>query len=111
MSSEEHSGWGEYQKLVLAELERHNQWLVKIDEKLNGTLLTFKLEKQMIEHLANVVSSLDKRVHDLETEQVESEAVEGYREKSKVDRRWIMGLSITTIMSVAALVVEVIVKT
>ena len=39
MSAE--NGWAEYQKLVLAELERHNKWLNAIDEKLNATLLTF----------------------------------------------------------------------
>ena len=36
MSAE--NGWAEYQKLVLAELERHNKWLNAIDEKLNATL-------------------------------------------------------------------------
>lgn len=27
--------WGKYQRLVLAELERHNRWLASLDSKLD----------------------------------------------------------------------------
>ena len=102
----EHDGWGEHQKLVLASLDRHNEWLVKIDEKLNGALLTFKLEKQMIEHLASIVSNLEQRVHDLENAGVEANAIEDYKEKRASDRRWIIGLSITSVIAIIGLILE-----
>ena len=110
MTPDENNGWAEYQRLVLAELERHNKWLVTIDEKLNSTLMTFKLEKQMIEHLANIVGKLDQRVHTLEQAHTETEAIEEYRAKNVAARKWVVGLSITSILSIAALIVDVVIR-
>jgi hypothetical protein len=44
---ESHSGWSEYQQLVLSELKRHNDQLESIDDKiteLRGELSKFQIQ-------------------------------------------------------------------
>ena len=110
MGEHEENGWAEYQKLVLAELERHNKWLSKIDLKLNETLLTFKLEKQMIENLVKLFENLDNRVKKLEDEHVGQDAIDDYKKNKGRYRNWVIGLSVTTIISVATIIVELVVR-
>ena len=41
------NGWSTYEKLVLSELQRHNDWLQKLDEKFaNVQLQITKMETQ-----------------------------------------------------------------
>ena len=102
------SGWGEYQKLVLAELERHNKWLNSIDEKLNTTLLTFTLEKRAIESLAKLVEQLDTRVAALEEDHTARAAVDSVNAVRDNSRKWLIGLMATTLFSVAAMALNII---
>jgi len=42
------NGWSTYEKLVLSELQRHNDWLQKLDEKFaNVQLQITKMETQV----------------------------------------------------------------
>jgi len=107
MTENSHNGWAEYQKLVLAELERHNKWLNAIDEKLNATLLTFSVERKAVETLLKMVEQLDTRVDSLEKSRVSHDATARVIEKNSASRKWVIGLSISTIISVTAIVTEV----
>jgi hypothetical protein len=54
-----HDSWSEYQRLVLAELERHNQWLAALDQKLDDIrveLATLKVRSGFWGALAGLVA-------------------------------------------------------
>lgn len=108
MSSE--NGWAEYQKLVLAELERHNKWLNTIDEKLNAALLTFSAERKAVEALMKMVEQLDSRVNSLEDSRIAYEAAMSADDRQKASRRWLIGLSVASSLSAAAIVTDILVR-
>lgn len=97
-----HGSWGEYQKLVLAELERHNKWLSAIDTKLNQTLLTFGLQKQAIEILKDKVEELSERIDELEEESISLEDQKliytSLKDLKEHDDRVIGGLKIAAVI-------------
>ena len=108
--SNDNNGWAEYQKLVLAELERHNKWLNTIDEKLNATLLTFSVERKAVETLLKMVEQLDTRVDSLEKSRTTHDATAKVTAKNTAARKWVIGLSISTVISVTAIITEVITR-
>ena len=108
MSAE--NGWPEYQKLVLAELERHNKWLNSIDEKLNATLLSFSAERKAVEALMKMVDQLDKRVGSLEDSRIAHDVLVDANDRQKASRKWLIGLSVTSILSVTAIIADITVR-
>lgn len=102
------NGWAEYQKLVLAELERHNKWLNAIDEKLNATLLTFSVERKAVETLMKMVEQLDARVGTLEEVRAANDAVANANEHAESAKKWVIGLSVTTVVALVAMTVDVL---
>ena len=84
--SEQSGDWREYSRLVLTELERHNDLLLKIHEKLDTIRLQQALADQVTKDLAqdqldltDKVSELDKRIMSLETGSFAKEEVTKYK--------------------------------
>jgi len=60
MSNGVSNGWAEYQRLVLAELERHNNKLVSIDTSLQEIKIELALQKKETGRILNVETRVDK---------------------------------------------------
>lgn len=85
----ENGGWSEYQRLVLAELERHNMLMREIDVRLSK----FELDMQMLQRDMGNALKLDERLRKLENEALTSGAVGKYR-------KWLIGGALLLITSV-----------
>lgn len=86
MSEDHNGGWIEYGKLVLSELERHNDLLMKISEKLDAIKLQQALYEQEIGEVktevrdhADDIKELKKRVYKLEQGELVNAALEKYK--------------------------------
>jgi len=80
-------GWAQYQRLVLAELERHNTLLQGIDGRIQNLVLEIELMKRdnlSRKDLEEQVRINTKRINDLETAEDVSDAVKKWR-------NWIVG--------------------
>lgn len=85
------NGWAEYQRLVLAELERHNVLINDIGRTLgemNIRLALMKEENGKIKDLQLQLADLTKRIGSQETGDQITDAVARYR-------KWIIGIVIT----------------
>jgi len=58
------NGWSNYEKLVLSELKRHNEWLEKLDEKVGAVQVQIvtmetqiKTKSMMLATLTSVIVS------------------------------------------------------
>jgi DNA repair exonuclease SbcCD ATPase subunit len=92
MNNETLGGWGEYQRLVLAELERHNTFLQSIDGRIQSLKLELELIKQSqtqdrshIENLETQMKENTKNLNNIKTVGDIDEALKKYR-------NWIVGL-------------------
>lgn len=82
-------GWSEYQRLVLAELERHNQLM----SEMNARQTKFELDMEFLKRdMANMLK-LDERLRKLENEALTGGAVAKYR-------KWLIGGALLLITSV-----------
>ena len=115
--SEAGNGWGEYQKLVLAELERHNKWLNVIDSKLNQALVSFTLSQQLIQSLTESQKDLvevsrthEKRIEALEKDAAAEKAVSEREIIRESDKKWLIGVSITAVVSTVGLILNILLK-
>lgn len=86
------SDWNAYQRLVLAELERHNGLIDQTNRKLEDINLKLALMQQNIDQLkllsnerALVLDKLDKRVGAVERTDDIEDAVDKYK-------KWIIGI-------------------
>jgi hypothetical protein len=80
--------WSEYQRLVLAELERHNTLLSGVDDRIQNLKLEIELMKvsqERIKELEKTVSENTKRLAKLERTEDTDDALKKYR-------NWIVGL-------------------
>lgn len=80
--------WSEYQRLVLAELERHNQLLQTIDDRIGNLKLEIELLKQAkrdMEELRKQVIDNTRRLNKIEGAEEVDDALKKYR-------NWIIGL-------------------
>lgn len=80
--------WSEYQRLVLAELERHNRLLQTIDDRIGNLKLELELIKQQraeFIELRDQVKGNSKRLTTLENAEDVDDALKKYR-------TWIIGL-------------------
>ena len=74
--------WGEYQRLVLAELERHNSLLQGIDTRIQSLKLEVELIKQNNERLSNIeaqVKNNTDKLRTIETGEATATAITKYR--------------------------------
>jgi FtsZ-binding cell division protein ZapB len=88
MADNTSGGWGEYQRLVLAELERHNSLLQTIDTRIQSLKVEIELLKQTHERLANVESQVrtnTDRINKIQNVEETDDALKKYR-------NWIIGV-------------------
>lgn len=81
-------GWGEYQRLVLAELERHNTLLQSIDSRIQTLKLEIELvkhDRKRLEDLEATVKTNTQRIDKIQSVEDTSDALAKYR-------NWIIGL-------------------
>lgn len=83
---EDNGGWVEYGKLVLSELERHNDLLMKISEKLDAIKLQQALYEQEISEVksevrdhSDEIKELKKRVYKLEQGELINATIDKYK--------------------------------
>jgi len=80
--------WSQYQKLVLAELERHNTLLLGIDERISNLKLDIERLKTVRSRQEDFVKQLDAlsaRISAVETSENIDDAIKKYR-------NWIVGI-------------------
>jgi hypothetical protein len=106
MASQETIGnWGEYQRLVLAELERHNALLRGVDDRIQSLKLELELIKQTIELIRDLqkqVKENTKRLDTIEREEQTEDALKKYR-------NWIVGLLFVFITALLLPVINLII--
>lgn len=98
------NGWAEYQRLVLAELERHNQLIndiLKTLAEMNIRLALMKEENGKIKELQIEVNTLAAKVVSLDTGSQISEAVDKYR-------KWIIGIIATVLITAVIPLIKII---
>ena len=110
MSPSDNGGWSEYAKLVLAELERHNNILQKIDEKLDAIGLQQAETQHEVRGLKATsdehevcIKDLKKRVYKLEQGELVNHAIKKYR-------WWILTGVFTVALAIIIPVAEILVK-
>lgn len=104
MSNLTGNGWGEYQRLVLAELERLNVMWSSLDKRMNDVqiqLALLKEENGKIKKLADDVAQQQKALEALTQGDKVDDAIKKYR-------NWIIGLIFTIAVSVAIPIVNLI---
>lgn len=100
------NGWAEYQRLVLAELERHNKILIDLDRSLQDIrvqLALMKEENGKIKTIQQQISGLDQRMGKQETDDSITAGIDKYK-------KWIIGVIITIIISGIIPLITVILK-
>jgi hypothetical protein len=94
------NGWAEYQRLVLAELERHN--LTNLDQSVQGLRTDIALLKEQngkIHTLQGQIDKLQKQVQESDTQNKIGDAISKYR-------GWIL----TTLLLLASSIIIPLVK-
>lgn len=108
--SDNNAGWTEYGKLVLTELERHNDILLKINEKLDSIRLQQALYEQEVKAVKSDVADHELDIKDLKKRVYKLEQGEHLDDAIKKYRRLIIGGAFAVFVSVAIPVVEIIIK-
>lgn len=91
------NGWAEYQRLVLAELERHNELINNINKSLTDIgiqLALMKEENGKIKTLQVEVVDLNRRMNAQDTNTQVGDALDKYK-------KWIIGAIVAFVISVA----------
>lgn len=99
-------GWGEYQRLVLAELERHNALLTNIDDRIQSLKLEIELIKEhrrSLDDLKNQVKLNTERLGVLEGSESTDLAIRKYR-------NWIIGLLFLFITALLIPIINLIIS-
>lgn len=89
------NGWGEYQRLVLAELERLNKAYESLERRfsdINLAIALLKEENGKIKKLADDIAAQQKAIEKINQGDVIDEAITKYR-------NWIVGLIFTVIVA------------
>lgn len=110
MSEHNVDDWDSYARLVLTELERHNDLLFKINEKLDSIKLQQALYEQEIKQVKGDVKDherdikdLKKRVYKLEQGELVEAAVKRYR-------RWIIAGGFGIVTALLLPIIEIAAK-
>jgi|SRR5581483_9627216 len=91
------NGWGEYQRLVLAELERHNSLINSLNDKLADITIQLVLLKED----NGKIKSIDARLRTVENADLADAAITRYR-------KWLIGILIVLVGSVAFPIIKAI---
>jgi hypothetical protein len=101
-------GWGEYQRLVLAELARHNDLILDTNRSLNEIKLRLALIEQKNKDLSDMLVHIVDREDKLETK-VESLERTGYIDEAlNKYRKWIVATGIMLVTSIIVPLVKLI---
>jgi hypothetical protein len=98
--------WGEYQRLVLAELERHNSLLRGIDDRIQSLKLEIELikrERKDLEEIREQVKINTKRIDKFERGEETEDALVKYR-------NWIIGILFIFITALLIPVINLIIN-
>jgi|SRR5688572_13060290 len=102
--------WNEYARLVLAELERHNKLLAKMDEKLDSIKIEQAIYdreitaiKGEIVDIKAAISRHNDRLVVMENSDLADKAIKKYK-------KWIIGAVFSMLISVAIPVTDLILK-
>lgn len=97
------NGWAEYQRLVLAELERHNTLIENLNMKLNDISLQLALLKQengKISKLEGKLEVLEKQLDKVNEGNIVDEAVGKYK-------AWLLSGAFLLLTAVALPIVKI----
>ena len=112
MDENAREGWSEYGRLVLSELERHNDLLMRISEKLDGIKLQQALYEKDISEVkddvrasATDIKDLKKRIYKIEQGELMDQAIKRYR-------KWMFagafGITASIIIPIADLIIKAV---
>ena len=79
MADSRSNGWSEYQRLVLAELERHNMWMKEIDTRFQEIRLQNHEITNKVQRLEAMTQQLVVRVDGIEKVEQAEAAVAKYK--------------------------------
>jgi len=96
------NGWAEYQRLVLAELERYNQWMTLLDQKLSTMSTQNQLLQRQVELMEKNIEHNNEKLEKLQAGAATSEAISQYR-------KYVVGLAIALFDSVLIPLVKLMV--
>lgn len=102
--------WSEYARLVLAELERHNQLLAKMDEKLDGLKLQQAIYDREIATLKAEIVELKAQVQVMNNRLIPLENTDLTDKAIKKYRKWIIGAVFAMLTSVALPLIDLVLK-
>lgn len=102
--------WDSYARLVLTELERHNDLLFKINEKLDAIKLQQALYEQEIKQVKGEVDDHDKDIKDLKKRVYKLEQGELVEAAVGKYRRWIIAGGFGIITALALPIIDIVVK-
>jgi hypothetical protein len=102
--------WDSYARLVLTELERHNDLLFKINEKLDAIKLQQALYEQDIKRVKVEVADHGAEILDLKKRVYKLEQGELLESTIKKYRSWIIAGAFGVITSVALPAISIFVK-
>jgi hypothetical protein len=95
------SSWAEYQRLVLAELERNNKWMQEVDKKLQEIQLQIAVISRTTDENKNNVGDSQRRIIVLESAAITEDAVKKYK-------KWVVGLVFTVVVSLVVPLVKLL---
>lgn len=101
-------GWGEYQRLVLAELARHNDLISDIDRKLNEIKLRLALIEQKNQDINNTLVSIASRQDKLEGQVGSIERTGDIDEAIDKYRKWIVATGIMLVTSIVVPLIKIL---
>jgi len=103
-------GWNSYARLVLAELGRHNDLLLKISEKLDTIKLQQALYEKDIGEIKTDMRDHEKDIKDLKKRMFKIEQGELIDTAVKKYRKWVLAGAFGITASIVIPVVDVLVK-
>jgi DNA repair exonuclease SbcCD ATPase subunit len=101
-------GWAEYQRLVLAELERHNSIIENIGSKLESISLTLALLKEQNDRQDKKIEENTEQLEHLETRINTVFAGNAVDEAIKKYRKWLLGVGIMLVSSIVIPIIKIL---
>lgn len=101
------NGWAEYQRLVLAELERHNDLINQINIQLRDVAIFIALYKENSDKIEAQMKEFGEKIQKLQDAQIITDQGDAIGAAISKYRRWIIGIALTILVSVAIPVVNI----
>jgi cob(I)alamin adenosyltransferase len=102
MTDVERNGWAEYQKLVLAELERHNVMIADVANKIQDISLQLAIMKQEAAQRQNTekrVQLVEQKIDLLQRGDLVDRAIKRYK-------KWVLGILVGLVAALAAPIIK-----